>query len=99
MSIQSIRNPPMLQDIWQGGAALLCDKEISNGVKQGFLNHLGNITKASFQAKVKSAEFLTAMSTGVSVTEGKPISHLDTPFNVTVNAPSLRALDLAMFGS
>jgi hypothetical protein len=99
MSIQSIRNLPMLQDIWQGGAALLLDKEISNGVKQGFLNHLGNIIKASFQTKVKSADFLTAMSTGVAITEGKPISQLDVPFNVTINAPSMRALDLAMFGS
>ncbi len=94
MTNLAIRNLAQLGNVWQGGAAMLYDKDL-----QGLYSHVGNISKADFEAKPESTDFDTAMATGVLVTEGKPIKKLNIPFNPTINAPSLRTLDAVMFGS
>jgi len=93
----TIRNTQMLPDAWQGGSALLYDLETAPGVNSGIPWLLGNITKADFESKAEATDFDTAMSTGVLVTEGKPIKKLNTIFSATINAPSLHAMSLAMF--
>ena len=98
----TIRNIPFLKDIWQGGALAFLDKEV-NGTKQGFLNLLGHVQPtsggASMQSKVKSAEFVQAMATGVGVVAGEPISQIDPMIQVKLNAPSLATLAKLLFSS
>jgi hypothetical protein len=96
----TVRNLSFLQQIWQGGNLALFDRETSPGVKQGYLNILGSLTPdsgASMQNKVKSADFVTAMATGVGIVEGKPISQFDPTIQVKLNAPSVAAVALALF--
>ena len=99
-STLTVRNLPLLKNIWQGGALAFLDKEVA-GVKQGFLNLLGNVNPtsggASFQNKVKSAEFIQAMATGVGVVAGEPISQIDPTIQLKLNAPSLASLAKLLF--
>jgi hypothetical protein len=100
-SALTIRNLPWLQSILQGGHFALIDRETSIGVKEGVLRPLGHLNPtgggASFQPKVKSSEFISAMSTGVGVVEGKPISQMDPMIQCKINAPTMRLLALALY--
>ena len=84
------------------GSLAFLDKEI-NGVKQGFLNLLGHLNPtgggASYQTKIKSADFINAMATGVGVVEGKPISQIDPTIQVKLNAPSVQTLAKLLFST
>jgi len=66
---------------------------------KGMFDVVGNITKSDFENKIKSVDFNVATVDGTNVTEGKPITQLDQIVNLTVNSPSMRTLDLALFGS
>jgi hypothetical protein len=93
-STLTLRNYSFLKDIWQGGSMAFFDKEVS-GTKVGYLQLVGNVTPASgasLQTKVKSAEFIEAMATGVGTVSGKPISQIEPTIQLKVNAPSLLTL-------
>ena len=66
---------------------------------RGMFDIVGNIAKSDFENKIKSVDFNVATVDGTNVTEGKPITQLDQMVNLTINSPSMRTLDLALFGS
>ena len=100
-STLTIRNLPWIQEILQGGNFAVIDRETSIGVKEGALRPLGHLVPtgggASFQPKVKSSEFISAMATGVGVVEAKPISQMDPMIQCKINAPTMRTLSMALY--